>query len=85
MGGAPTRKRTEITIETDMIVTIRRRRSTRVWCRECGCAVDAVGLEEAGFLRGVTHPKPSDAVAANWHVCEGWDGQLLICLESLLK
>ena len=82
----PAYKRTQVTIETDQVVTIRRRRSLRVWCRECGCVVDAVGLEEAGMLAGMKQPKlPDQAGARGWHVCEGWAGEMLICLDSLLK
>ncbi len=86
MGGTSAYKRTEVTIETDRIITIRRRRSTRVWCRECGCSVDAIGVDEASALTGRKPMKLRDqAGAAGWHVCEGWDGEMLICLESVLK
>jgi hypothetical protein len=86
VGAAPTRKRTEITIETDRIVTIRRRRSLRIWCRECGRMVDAVGVEEAGATTGMKRPIARDRTGAEgWHVCEGWNGEMLICLESVLK
>ena len=86
MGAEPAYKRTEVTIETDRVVTIRRRRSTRVWCRECGRVVDAIGLEEAGSLSGMKQPMLRDqAGAAGWHICEGWDSEMLICLDSVLK
>jgi len=86
VGATPARKRTEITIETDRVVTIRRRRAHEVWCRECGRLVDAVGLDEAGVVGGVAQAGVRDqAWAQAWHVCEGWDGELLICVQSLLK
>lgn len=86
VGATPAGKRTEITIETDRIVTIRRRHAHEVWCRECGRLVDAIGLDEAGILGGVAQPGLRDqAWAQGWHVCEGWDGELLICVDSLLK
>jgi hypothetical protein len=79
-------KRTEITVETDRVVTIRRRRSHRVWCRECGREVDAVGADEAATLAGLTQTQLRDRAGANrWHMCEGWDDETLICLESLLN
>jgi hypothetical protein len=34
---------TEITVETDRVFVIRRRRSIRAWCPECGCAVEIRG------------------------------------------
>jgi hypothetical protein len=82
----PAYKRTEITVETEQVTTIRRRRSLRVWCAECGTVVDAVGVEEAGAISGMKQPKLRDhAGAVGWHVCEGWNGEMLICLESVLK
>ena len=86
MGAAPAYRRTEVTIETERVVTIRRRRSLRVWCRECGRVVDAIGVEQAGALSGARQPDLSDHAGANaWHVCEGGDREMLICLDSVLK
>ena len=82
----PAYRRTEVTIETEWVTTIRRRRSIRVWCRECGCVVDAVGAEEAGAIAGMKPPKLREqAGTEGWHVCEGWDGETLFCVESVLK
>jgi len=78
--------RTEITIETDRILTIRRWRSTRAWCQGCGGEMDMVGLAEAEGLTGMTQPMlGNSAEARGWHLAEGQGGILLICLESLLK
>jgi hypothetical protein len=86
MGAAPAYKRTEVTIETERVVTIRRKLSLRAWCRECGRVVDAIGVEEAGALTGPQAAKLTDqAGAGGWHVCEGWEGEMLICLDSVLK
>jgi hypothetical protein len=86
IGSTPAYKRTEVTIETDRVVTIRRRVSLRVWCRECGRVVDAIGVEEAGALSGRKPPTLTDEAGADgWHVCEGWDGEMLLCLDSVLK
>lgn len=80
------RKRTQITIETERVVTIRRRRSMRAFCPECGCEVDMVTPEELGVLMGTTGLALSDGVEAHgWHVSEGPNGTALICLESLRK
>ena len=79
-------KRTEITIETDQVVIIRRRHSSRAWCRECGCEVDMVGLQEAGVLAGMPQEAMHhQAQARGWHLFEGQTGAELICLQSLLK
>ena len=86
MGVLPARTRMEITVETDRVVTIRRSHARRVWCREGGRSVDAVSPSEAGILHGMTQPRLRDqAGAEGWHVCEDWDGELLICLDSLLR
>ncbi len=86
MGAAPAYKRTEVTFETDRVVTIRRRLSLRAWCPQCGRAVDAIGVDEAGALTGSKAPQLSEQAEANgWHICEGWDGEMLICLDSVLK
>jgi hypothetical protein len=80
------RKRTEITIETERVVVIRRRNSRRGWCRECGREVDMVGLSDAGKLAGTTQKMLGEGdQGQKWHVSEGADGTKLICLESLLK
>jgi hypothetical protein len=82
----PAYKRTEITVETDHITTIRRRRSFQVWCGTCGRMVDAIGAEEAGALTGKKQTQLRDqAGAEGWHVCESWDGEMVICLDSVLK
>jgi hypothetical protein len=58
MEGVIGRKRTEITVETDRLLIIRRRRTVRFWCRECGREVVAVIVAEAGTLGGITRPSP---------------------------
>lgn len=85
-GGTPAHKRTEITVETDKLLIVRRHRSTRIWCQECGCEVDMVSLGEAGALTGLTGKALSDCAGARrWHVPKGQEGTELVCLESLLK
>ena len=74
-------RRIAITIETNRVVIIRRRRVTRVWCPECGCEVNMVGLGEAEALTGESGR--DCAQARRWHLCEAQDGTRLVCLESL--
>jgi len=79
-------KRTEITVETDRVLIIRRHRSIRARCTVCGCEVDMVGQGEAEVLTGISAQALSDGIVARkCHVYEGGDGALRICLESLLK
>ena len=82
----PVHKRTEITVESDRVLIIRRRRALRAWCQECGCEVDMVNSGEAGAPTGMSEQVLRDyAEGRSWHVCVGQDGIGLVCLESLLK
>lgn len=75
------RKRTEITVETNEVLTIRRARVYRVWCGECGREVDMLGLLDARVIGGL----PGDVECpAKWHVQEE-QGHALVCMESILK
>lgn len=79
-------ERTEITIETERTVVIRRRHATRAWCRECGREVEIVALEQAAALTGVTTTKLENfSQTQNWHCFKAQDGSLRICLEALLS
>ena len=84
-------KRTEITVETDRIWIIRKSRTRRGWCVECGREVDMVGLKEAGaLLRKDTPPLTQPVLPGcgdnrRWHWSQADDGSPLVCLESLLR
>ena len=79
-------KKMQITIETSRVLIVRRTRSSRTWCLECAREVDAVGLEEAGVLTGMTPPLLRESLeAGKWHFSQSSEGALLICLDSLLK
>jgi hypothetical protein len=81
-----THKRIQITIETDQILTIRRSSRVRRWCPECRRDVDVVDLAQAEALTGTAQPRLRDCdQAKKWHCFEGSDGNLFICVESLLK
>ena len=81
-----TRKRTQITFETDRILIIRRRTSARAWCPQCGREVDLVGLEEAGLLTGISRDALRRGVDSQiWHFTEAADKSVFICLNSLLE
>jgi hypothetical protein len=85
-GGMTAHKRTEITVETDRVLIVRRRRALRIWCPGCGSEVDMVGLGEGEALTGVSAQALQDrAQTGRWHLAESPNGSLLICLESLLK
>jgi hypothetical protein len=80
------RKKTEITIETNRLLIIRRRRTVRFWCQECGCEVEMISVAEAAALTGINRPVVGGcAEAQKWHFAESPDKATLICLESLRK
>lgn len=79
-------KRIEITIETDRVLVIRRHRSVRAWCPECGCVVDMMCQAEAQALTRLPQLALRDcAQSRRWHVCESQNGAPLVCLDSLLR
>jgi hypothetical protein len=85
-GDPVARKRSQIDVATDRVMVIRRARITRCWCADCGSVVDFVGLVEAHAIAGFPAPiLPGSVLAQGCHVVEIEDGQVLICLESLLK
>ena len=79
------RKRTEITVETERVVIIRRHRSNRAWCRQCGSEVDLITQGEAAVVAGLPEQAFLHAEAKGWHFLEDGEGTSLVCLESLLK
>jgi hypothetical protein len=79
-------QRTEITVQTERLVIVRGRRSTRAWCQQCGREVEMVGLSQAAALAGAVKPAlPDSAQGHGWHVSEDQNGSLLVCLESVLR
>lgn len=75
------RKRTEITVETNEVVVIRRARLYRAWCSECGKEVEMVIVQDARAIAGLGE---STAHPVKWHV-QQQEQTALVCMESLLK
>jgi hypothetical protein len=78
------RKTTEITVQTDRILVIRRRRPFRAWCYECGCETDMLTIDEVGSMTSAGLPPSLDA-QPGWHLSQAEDGTGLVCLDSFLK
>jgi len=86
LGGAVrTTKRTEITIETDRIVVLSRRKVSVVsWCHECTQMTKMVTVDEAAAIAGVTSRTMYRWVdAEKLHFSETAEGVLIICFNSL--
>lgn len=77
-------KTTEITVETDELFVIKRRPSARGRCETCGLLVQMVTLAEAASIARVSELTENQIKARFLHATETPDGQVLICLNSLL-
>ena len=76
---------TEITVETDEVVVVRKLGGPTVeWCSECGEATTMLTPEQAVALTGASWREISRRVeAGRVHFTETGDGLLLICTNSL--
>jgi hypothetical protein len=81
------KKGTEITVETERVLVIRRRyRATEEWCAGCGESVLMIRPDQAAAVVGKSLRAIFNEVeTAALHFVEKPDGMLLICLNSLLK
>ena len=81
------KKGTEITVETERVLVIRRRyRAVEEWCDGCGDSVLMIRPDQAAQVSGKSLRAIFNEVeAAALHFLERPDGMLLICLNSLLK
>lgn len=65
---------------------IQQRSSNRRWCPGCCRVVEMVRFTLAAALAGVSPDVLREcALTEPWHLTEGQDGTLMICLDSLLK
>jgi hypothetical protein len=81
------KKRTEITVETERILVIRRRyRAIEAWCDSCAEQVVMIRPDQAAAVSGQSlRTIFGDIERKDLHFMEQADGMLLICLSSLLK
>lgn len=79
------KKITEVTVETEQIVIIRRPTGgVQTWCVDCSAIVRMVTPEEAALLTHVTTRTIYRlAEAGELHFTETSEGVLLLCLDSL--
>src|ERR1700758_213055 len=74
-------KRTKITIETDSLLVLRRRRTLRAWCPQCAAESEMIPIEGVKVISKVESWVESESI----HRSQAPDGAPLICLNSLLK
>jgi len=78
------RKRTEITIETERVLSISSTRKVIAWCTACGNRVEMLPVDEAAILARVDARTIFRWVEADkLHFSETPHGALLICINSL--
>lgn len=79
--------KTEITVDTHRILTIKRGgRCRSVWCEDCGDWARMVSADEAVILSGLTSLAIFRFIEARTlHFVETPDGLCLICINSLGK
>ena len=75
-------RRTRITIETERVLLLLRRQTSRGWCERCGQEVDLVAVEQArNVLEGIPFEGKSDT---QFHLERAREG-LAVCVKSLLQ
>ena len=81
------KKRTEITVETERILVIRRRyRAVEAWCEECTEDVVMIRPDQAAAVSGRgLRMIFSDIERGALHFVEQPHGMVLVCLKSLLE
>ena len=82
-----TKRRTEITIEKERVLLIRRRHASAVaWCASCHERVRMVTADEAARMAGVSPRTIYRWIEAErLHFIETPEGLLLVCINSLLE
>ena len=78
------RKRTEITVETRLLVLRRARHHARLFCAICPAPTPLIAPDEAAVLAGVsTRTIYRWVEAEQLHYAEMPEGRLLVCPNSL--
>jgi hypothetical protein len=78
-------KPTKITVETDSLMIVRGRNSTRAWCPLCGAETEMVAIESVGVITNLDRPAVEEWLNSGaLHRSQSADGSEQICLNSLL-
>ena len=80
------KRRTEITIETEQVWIIKQsRQAAPAWCPQCAATTWMIAPQQAALVSEQSLPVIRRQVAdGQLHFTETEEGQLLICLNSLL-
>ena len=78
-------KQTKITIETDSLLILRGRNSTRAWCARCAAEAEMIALESVGVISNLDRSSVAEWLnSGELHWSRTGEGSELICLNSLL-
>jgi hypothetical protein len=78
-------KQTNITIETDSLLILRGRNSSRAWCPQCAAEADMIALENVGVISNLDRAAVEEWLnSGELHRAKSANGSALICLNSLL-
>jgi hypothetical protein len=77
-------KQMTITIETDSLLILRGRSTTRVWCPLCGAEVEMIALQNMGTVSSNGKALEDWLKSGGLHRAETADGLTVICFNSLL-
>ena len=78
-------KQTKITIESDSLLILRGRSSTRAWCPLCGTDAEMVAVENIGVISNLDRTALEEWLnSGELHRSQGTDGSVQVCLNSLL-
>jgi hypothetical protein len=78
-------KQTTVTIETDSLLILRGRSSTRAWCPRCKAEVEMIALKDTGVISNLDQPALEEWLSSEeLHRSQAADGSPLTCLNSLL-
>jgi len=77
-------KRTEITVEIERLVVVRKRKVRRAFCEFCGKETEMMTTDRAALFAGCSTWAIFGWIQLGWlHFTENDEGILLICRQSL--
>lgn len=78
-------KQTKVTFETDSLLILRGRNSSRAWCPLCAAEGEMVALESVGVITNLDQPALEEWLNSSpLHRSCSIDGSEQVCLNSLL-
>ena len=78
-------RRTKITIETESLLVLSGRNTTRAWCVACAAEAEVIALEKVGLISNLERSALEQWLnSGNLHLSQTVDGSTRICLNSLL-